>query len=109
MTLAQFFMILLGRDVYTVDSAAIKVLPKKAFNCYFPIPFRALRVGFDDWIKIWVDGKGVYSGRHDKGFAEKSARVELPAGEVSVLVKLSNFDNMQWRLWAFALRLEDGP
>lgn len=69
----------------------------------------ALRVGFDDWIKIWVDGKEVYSGRHDKGFAEESARVELPAGEVSVLVKLSNFDNMQWRLWAFALRLGDGP
>ena len=66
-----------------------------------------LRVGFDDWIKVWVNGKEVYSGRHDKGFAEATATVELPAGEATVLVKLSNFDNTQWRLWEFALRLEN--
>jgi hypothetical protein len=65
-----------------------------------------LRLGFDDWIKVWIDGERVYQGRHDNGFAEAATEVELPAGEVPVLVKLANFDNMQWRLWAFALRLE---
>lgn len=65
-----------------------------------------LRVGFDDWLKVWIDGREVFSGRHDRGFAEARQTVNLPAPEATVLVKLSNFDNFQWRLWAFALRLE---
>ena len=36
MTLARFFGLLLDHDVYTLDSAAIKILPQNAFNCYFP-------------------------------------------------------------------------
>lgn len=64
-----------------------------------------LHLGFDDWIKVWIGGREVYAGRHDKGFGEASQEVDLPAGEVPVRVKLANFDNMHWRLWAFALRL----
>ena len=44
LTVAQFFSVLLGRDVYPVNNAAIKVLPKNAFNCYLPIPFQHLRM-----------------------------------------------------------------
>lgn len=65
-----------------------------------------LHVGFDDWIKVWIDSKEAYSGRHDKGFAEDNVKVNLPVGEASILVKLSNFDNLQWRNWAFAIQLE---
>jgi len=66
----------------------------------------ALRVGYDDWIKVWINGNEVHASRHDKGFAEDNVNVELPAGEAAILVKLSNFDNLQWRLWAFSLHLE---
>ncbi len=44
MTVAQFFSILLEHDVFPVDNAAIKVLPRNAFNCYLPIPFERLRM-----------------------------------------------------------------
>lgn len=44
MTVAQFFSILFEHDVYTIDNAAIKVLPKNAFNCYLPMPFQKLRM-----------------------------------------------------------------
>ena len=43
-TLAQFFGILLDRDVYAIHSAAITVLPKNACNCYLPLPFGAMRM-----------------------------------------------------------------
>lgn len=65
-----------------------------------------LHLGFDDWMRVWLNGNEVFDGRHDKGFAEATQSVDLPAGESSVLVKLSNFDNLQWRLWAFSLRFD---
>jgi hypothetical protein len=65
-----------------------------------------LNVGFDDWIGVWVNGEKVFGGRHEKGFASATTKVRLAAGENRILVKLANFDNQQWRLWAFALRLD---
>jgi len=65
-----------------------------------------LRIGFDDWIKVWINGREVYSGRHDRGFAEAATPLQLPGGDALVLVKLGNFDNLQWRNWAFSLRLD---
>lgn len=65
-----------------------------------------MMVAYDDWIRVWINGKEVYSGRHDKGFAGDRKLLKLPAGETQVLVKLSNSDNWQWRNWAFALRFE---
>ena len=65
-----------------------------------------LHLGYDDWIRVWINGREVHAGRHDRGFARETAKIDLPAGDARVLVKLANFDNRQWRLWAFALRLE---
>ena len=65
-----------------------------------------IRLGFDDWMKVWVDGQEVYRGRHDSGFEVETVECDLPAGDVEFRVKLSNKDNEQWRLWALNFILE---
>lgn len=62
-----------------------------------------LTVGYDDWLRLWVNGELVHDGRHDAGFATERIRSTLRAGENEIRVKLGNFDNLQWRLWAFSL------
>ena len=64
-----------------------------------------VRIGFDDWLTLWVNGQKVYTGRHDHGIRVKEIPIELPAGEVELRVKLSNQQNQQWRLWAFNLNI----
>lgn len=65
-----------------------------------------LRVGYDDWLKLWVDGELLQESRRDDGFGVDELAADLSAGEHEVRVKLSNFDNAQWRLWAFSLSAE---
>jgi len=63
-------------------------------------------VGFDDWLRLWLNGELVASLQHDSGFEVASIPVKLKAGENELLVKLSNFDNEEWRLWALSFRIE---
>ncbi len=63
-----------------------------------------MHLGYDDWMTVWVGERQIYTGRHEQGFRTAGTRVVLPAGRSVVRVKLSNFDNRQWRLWAFNLR-----
>jgi len=65
-----------------------------------------LLLGFDDWIKVWVNDHLVYTGKHEQGFDNASIDVELPASTVEIKLKLSNQNNYQWRLWSFNVRLE---
>lgn len=65
-----------------------------------------VHIGFDDQLMLWVNGAKVYTGRHDHGFHSETIPVTLTAGETIIRVKLSNADNLQWRLWAFSLRIE---
>ena len=60
-------------------------------------------VGFDDWLRLWINGNELHSNRHDCGFEIDTVAVKLPTGECEIRVKLSNYDNMQWRLWAFCV------
>lgn len=60
-------------------------------------------IGFDDWLRLWIGGEELHCSRHDCGFAVDQVAVKLPAGEGEIRVKLSNYDNMQWRLWAFCV------
>ena len=64
-----------------------------------------LSVGYDDWIKIWIDDELLHTGRNDKGFEVDRVRLKLPAGKVEIKIKLANQNNFQWRLWAFNLKL----
>ena len=61
-----------------------------------------IQMGYDDWLKLWIDGKPVYEGKHDSGFSVDGATCELDAGQHEVRIKLSNANNFQWRLWAFS-------
>ena len=60
-------------------------------------------VGFDDWLRLWINGNELHANRHDCGFEVDRVKVKLPMGECEIRVKLSNFDNMQWRLWTFCV------
>jgi len=64
-----------------------------------------LIIGYDDWIKIWIDDELIHTGRNDKGFEVDKIRVKLPESNVEIKIKLSNMNNFQWRLWAFNLKL----
>ena len=66
-----------------------------------------LRIGFDDWLKLWVNGTPVSETiRHYQGFAVTSASVSLRAGQNRIMIKLSNATNRAYRLWAFNMRVE---
>jgi len=60
-------------------------------------------LGFDDWLCLWVNGEEIHRSRHERGFTTDPIAVRLPTGESEIQVKLSNMDNLQWRLWAFCL------
>ncbi|MFB6295233.1 MAG: DUF2961 domain-containing protein, partial [Halobacteriales archaeon] len=65
-----------------------------------------LRLGFDDWLKLWIDGEHVTTVRHDDGFAVE--RVEVPTSdqETDLLLKVSNHPNREFLAWAFNLAIE---
>ena len=64
-----------------------------------------INLGFDDWIKVWVNDELVLTSTHDKGFAVRQIPVTLKKGKNKILIKLSNFDNIEWRCWAFSCRI----
>jgi|ETNmetMinimDraft_26_1059896.scaffolds.fasta_scaffold31765_2 hypothetical protein len=41
MMMHQFFGVLLGKEFYRIESAAINLLPQNGYNSYFPIPFQS--------------------------------------------------------------------
>lgn len=65
-----------------------------------------LRLGFDDWLTVWVNGVECATLRHDDGFATARVPVRLRAGDNELLVKLSNASNREFRLWALSCVVE---
>ena len=61
-----------------------------------------LCLGFDDWMKIWLNGQPVTTFQHDNGFKVSEVHVTLKKGDNSLVIRLSNFDNIEWRCWAFS-------
>jgi hypothetical protein len=70
-----------------------------------------VHLGFEDQLALFIDGKRVFRGEHARGFRSNTVAVQLSKGEHEILVKLSNFDNSTWRIWAFCSRVAgvDGP
>ena len=66
----------------------------------------SLRVGFDDWLTLWVNGEEIATRKHDRGFETASFPAVLQSGENTIQIKLSNFDNQEYRLWAFSCAVE---
>ncbi len=65
-----------------------------------------LRLGFDDWLKLWVNGEEIKTFRHEKSFDVVRVPVTLKQGGNTVLVKLSNSHNREFRLWALNCVIE---
>lgn len=65
-----------------------------------------LRLGFDDWLTVWVNGAECATLRHDAGFAAAQVPIRLRAGANELLVKLSNSLNREYRLWALSCVVE---
>jgi len=65
-----------------------------------------LLLGYDDWLKLWVNGELVAQREHNRGIATDAIPAMLRPGENRILLKLSNSDNEQWRLWAFSFRVQ---
>ena len=59
-----------------------------------------LRLGFDDWLTLWVNGELINTFRHERGFEIVRVPLMLEEGINTVLIKLSNRDNREFRLWA---------
>ena len=53
-------------------------------------------------MRVWVNDKPIATLRHDDGFAVSEVPITLSQGENRLRLKLSNFDNVEWRCWAFS-------
>lgn len=62
-----------------------------------------IRVGHDDWFKLWVNGKLVYEGEELNGLQTREIEVPLKAGDNQILAKIGNRENTNFRAWAFLL------
>lgn len=59
-----------------------------------------LRIGFDDRIRLYVDDQVVLEAEHENGFDVKQVPVSLEAGRHTLLFKLSNEHNSNFKSWA---------
>lgn len=66
-----------------------------------------IRLGFDDWLCVWLNGKKLTSIRHDGGFRTASISADLRKGSNELLVKTSNFAKNQRALWALSCAIDD--
>ena len=66
-----------------------------------------VRLGFDDWMKLWLNDKPIATLKHDDGFSIGEVPLTLQAGRNVLRIKLSNSDNEEWRCWAFSCVIED--
>ena len=66
-----------------------------------------LRLGFDDWMKIRLNGQPVATLKHDNGFEVSEVSVTLTKGDNILVMRLSNFDNIEWRCWAFSCVIDE--
>ena len=66
-----------------------------------------LRLAFDDWLTLWINGRKITTLRHEKGFEIARIPVTLEKGENTIQIKLNNTDNREFRLWAMSCVVED--
>ena len=66
-----------------------------------------IRIGFDDWLTVWLNGENLGTFRHDHDFATISLPDRLKKGDNELMVKLSNFENITHGCWAMSCVLEN--
>ncbi|MDE0503764.1 MAG: DUF2961 domain-containing protein [Candidatus Poribacteria bacterium] len=65
-----------------------------------------IRLGFDDWLSVWLNGENLGTFRHDHGFASINVPARLKKGDNKLMVKLSNLENVTHGCWAMSCVLE---
>jgi hypothetical protein len=65
-----------------------------------------LRLAFDDWLTLWVNGRKITTLRHDRGFDIARVPVTLEKGQNTIRIKLNNTANRENFLWAFNAAVE---
>lgn len=53
-------------------------------------------------MRVWISDQFITTLRQDDGFAVSEIPVTLSRGDNRLRLKLSNFDNVEWRCWAFS-------
>ena len=72
------------------------------------VPF-VMRIGHDDWIRVWQNGKVIYEGAEQRGFRTAEVPVRLARGQNRFLVKAANRENTNYRAWVFLFDLAPLP
>jgi len=65
-----------------------------------------VHVAFDDEMIVRINEQMVFHANHAAGFAPAAFKAHLRKGRNRILIKLSNYDNTTWKLWAFSFRIE---
>lgn len=65
-----------------------------------------VHIGFDDWLKLWVNGRHLGTWRHEQGFERETIRIPVEPGPNRLLIKLSNSVNREFLCWAFHLAIQ---
>lgn len=66
-----------------------------------------VRAGFDDRMRLLVNNEVVMDKAHENGFENEFIPVRLKKGNNSILVKLSNAENSNFRSWTFNIAFVD--
>lgn len=66
-----------------------------------------IHVAFDDEMAVRINEQEVFHTNHAHGFVQATFEARLRKGRNRILVKLSNYDNTTWKLWAYSFRIEE--
>ena len=67
-----------------------------------------VRLGHDDWFRLWLNGELAYEGDEQKGFRTTGIDVSLRSGKNLFLAKVANRDNTNHRAWVFLFDPDPG-
>ena len=65
-----------------------------------------LRLTFDDWLILWVNGRKITAVRHDNGFETARIPIELKKGRNDLIVKTNNLGHC-FNPWVANLVVEE--
>jgi hypothetical protein len=64
----------------------------------------AIKLSFDDWITVWLNGSNLGTYKHEAGFDTLSLPVRLKKGKNRIVLKYANFNRLpNNRQWVFNL------
>jgi hypothetical protein len=66
-----------------------------------------LKIAFDDWIGIWVNGHSLGNHYHESEFKRKEITIDLPSGDNEITIKTVNLNQiLNNHLWAISVVVE---